>query len=112
MSDNLEKILEENASLRRQVTELHKQAEIGKAGKGKRRAQRLAKFLASGDVDQTLLDLATNREPFGKILEVMPDQSYKVVSVMFGMNICIDAKQEYYSIEEIEAIRSESKVQA
>ncbi len=71
--------------------------------------KRLATFLASSDIESVLLDLATHSSLFGRVLEVLPDQSYKVVSVMFGMNLCIDAKQEYYTIEEITAIRDESK---
>jgi|GEM_PF-5466377 len=109
MSENLE---QENAALRRELDALRNENTRKAASTGTRRTQRLARFLASGEVDKVLKDLATKSFiGLDKMLEVLPDQSYGVVSTL-SMNLCTDAPQEYYSIAEIEAIRAENGASA
>ena len=111
MSENLEQVLAENAALRRELDALRNE-NTRKASTGTRRTQRLARFLASNEIDKVLNDLATKSFlGLDKVLEVLPDQSYGVVSTL-SMNLCTDAPQEYYSIAEIETIRAESKATA
>ena len=112
MSENLEQVLAENAALRRELDALRNENTRKAASTGTRRTQRLARFLASNEIDKVLNDLATKSFlRLDRMLEVLPDQSYCVVSVL-SMNLCTDAPQEYYTIAEIEAIRAESKVTA
>jgi len=110
--NNIEHLRAENAELRRELDALRNENTRKAASTGKRRTQRLAWLLASGEVDKVLNDLAAKSFlGLGKMLEVLPDQSYCVVSTL-SMNLCTDAPQEYYSIAEIEAIRAESRATA
>lgn len=77
---------------------------MARISKSVRRARRLEKLVQSGQWDTAIAQLKARP---GFVLEVDAAQNWKIVSVLFEMDVSTNAPCEYYTADELEAIRKE-----